>query len=187
MKKIITCLILALFCFNGFGQTEKETTDFKKNELKGNALFLILGQPEFSYERILSQDSGIGVSLSFALENDFETTFSLAPYYRLYFGKKTASGFFIEGFAMLNSLDIDDETYTSYDYPTDTYTTITEKGDTYTDFALGFGTGFKLLSKKGLVLEINAGIGRNLLNTEKNDYFGHTFVGRGGLTAGYRF
>jgi hypothetical protein len=185
MKKIL--FFISLFCVMFVHSQETKKFDFKRNELKGNALLLILGQPEFSYERILNNESGIGVSVNFALEKDFETTFSLTPYYRFYFGKKPASGFFVEGFAMLNTLDIDDETYISYDYPANTYTTITDKGATYTDFALGFGVGFKLISKRGLVLEANGGIGRNLLNSEKNDYFGHTFVGRGGITVGYRF
>ncbi len=182
-----TLFLTIMICSLVANSQETKEFDFNRNELKSNALFLILGQPEFSYERILNNESGIGVSVNFALEKDFETSFSLTPYYRFYFGKKPAAGFFVEGFAMLNTLDIDDETYTSYDYPTNTYTTITDKGDSYTDFALGFGVGFKLLSKKGLVLEANAGIGRNILNPEKNDYFGHTFVGRGGITVGYRF
>ncbi|WP_298391443.1 DUF3575 domain-containing protein [Flavobacterium sp.] len=185
MKKLFlfTFLLCTLFA------NSQETTkfEFQRNELKSNALFLILGQPEFSYERILNNESGIGVSVNFALEKDFETTFSLTPYYRFYFGKKPAAGFFVEGFAMLNTLDIDDDIYQTYDFQTNTYTTVTDKGDSYTDFALGFGVGFKLLSKRGLVLEANGGIGRNLLNSEKNDYYGHTFVGRGGITVGYRF
>ena len=185
MKKIIVILCLVTFKI-GYSQEEKQT-NFKRNELKVNALFFIIGQPDFSYERILKNDTGIGVTTSIALNNDFETAFSLTPYYRFYFGKKPAAGFFVEGFTMLNVLDIDDYSYTSYDYSTSTYTPITKKGDRYTDFALGFGLGFKILSKRGLVLEANGGLGRNLLNTEKNDNFNHTFVGRGGLTIGYRF
>lgn len=185
MKKIL-CLLVLFSSLIVYSQ-ETKTYDFKRNELKSNALFLILGQPEFTYERIVNNESGLGVSVNFALEKDFETTFSVTPFYRFYFGKKPASGFFVEGFAMLNNLDIDDETYINYDFSTNTSTTIIEKGANYTDFALGFGVGFKLISKRGLVLEANGGIGRNLLNSEKNDYFGHTFVGRGGITIGYRY
>lgn len=182
-----TLLLILLLCSVLGNSQETKKFELVKNELKSNALFLILGQPEFTYERILTNESGIGVSVNFALEKDFETTFSITPYYRFYFGKKPAAGFFVEGFAMLNTLEIDDYSYLNYDFPTDTYTTITEKGDNYADFALGFGVGFKLLSKRGLVLEANGGIGRNLLNSEKNDFYGHTFVGRGGITIGYRF
>lgn len=185
MRKI---LFFSILLFSVFSYCQEPTNDdFKKNELKGNALFFILGQPEFTYERILNAESGMGITLNFALENDFETKFSVTPFYRFYFGKKIASGFFIEGFSMLNSLDIPDETYQTYDFQNNTYTTVVEKGDQYIDFALGFGAGFKIISKRNLVLEINAGIGRNLFNAEKNDFYGHTFVGRGGLTVGYRF
>jgi hypothetical protein len=185
MKKFLL-LFFAFATIASFGQAEKQTA-FSKNEIKANALFFIIGQPEITYERILNNESSIGISTSFALEKDFETTFSVAPYYRYFFGKKPASGFFVEGFSMINSLKIDDSIYYMYVPSTNSYAEEIIKGDKYTDFALGFGLGFKLVSKKGLVLEANGGIGRNLLNPEKNDYFGHTFVGRGGITIGYRF
>ena len=65
MKKlfIVLCLTSSLF---GFSQ-EKETIDFKRNELKGNALFLVLGAGEFTYERLLNEESGVGVSLYFSI------------------------------------------------------------------------------------------------------------------------
>jgi hypothetical protein len=59
--------------------------------------------------------------------------------------------------------------------------------DSYTNFAVGFGLGGKWVSKKGFVFEIGAGMGRNLNNSTKNDYYDITFVGRGGVTFGYRF
>jgi hypothetical protein len=78
---------------SGFSQ-EKETIDFKRNELKGNALFLVLGAGEITYERLINEDSGLGVSLFFVKEEDFDTQFSLTPYYRSYFGKKNSSWIF---------------------------------------------------------------------------------------------
>lgn len=185
MKKLFVLLSLACLSF-GYSQ-EKEKPDFKQNELKGNALFLVMGFPEFTYERILNDESGVGITVGFALDKDFETKFTLSPYYRFYLGKKPAAGFFVEGFGMLNSLKIDDYTYYESDYSTGaTYYTY-KKGKSYTDVAVGFGVGSKWVTKKGFLFEISAGLGRNLINSDTNDYFDHTFVGKGGLTVGYRF
>ncbi len=180
MKKI---LVLSLLLLSVFCNAQETNSVFKRNELKGNALFLILGSPEFTYERLLNEESGLGVSINYALEKDFETRFSLTPYYRFYFGKKPAAGFFVEGFTMLNVIDIDEDDYISFDPSIPDY----DESESYTDFAIGLGLGSKWITKKNVLFELYGGIGRNLLNTEKNDYFGHTFVGRFSLTIGYRF
>ncbi len=178
MKKLFV-LICLTFSLSGFSQ-EKETTNFKRNELKGNALFLVLGAVEITYERIINEDTGLGVSLFFVSEDDFETNLSLTPYYRAYFGKKPAAGFFVEGFAMLNSYI--DHGYTTYYYDNGTTITNFVADETGTDFALGFGLGSKWIHKRGFVFEINAGIGRNLFSDNSPE-----IVGRGGITLGYRF
>ncbi|TDE46832.1 DUF3575 domain-containing protein [Flavobacterium rhamnosiphilum] len=187
MKKLFVLMCLSSFLF-GFSQ-EKETTDFKRNELKGNALFLVLGAGEFTYERLLNEESGVGVSLFFNYDDQFDTKFSLTPYYRFYFGKKPTAGFFVEGFGMLNSYT--QKTYTNTPYvPVNGgnslgLLTTTETKDNITDFALGFGLGAKWITKKGFLFEINSGIGRNLFNGNNNDDY--EIVGRGGFTVGYRF
>ena len=185
MKKIVVTALLLYFQLS-FSQ-EKTKIDFKQNELKSNALFLIIGQPEVTYERLLNEESGIGISVNFAIDKTLETTFSMTPFYRFYFGKKPAAGLFVEGFGMLNTIKVEDVTNSYFNYNTGITTTSFYKGDSYADFALGFGVGAKWISKRGVVLEINGGIGRNLLNSEKNDFYDHTFVSRGGLTVGYRF
>jgi hypothetical protein len=184
MKKIFG-LVFFFTTSMGFAQETVPTEELKKNELKGNALMLVVGLPEFTYERVLNNESGVGVSVSFALVEDIETKFTLSPYYRFYFGKKTAAGFFVEGFGMLNTIDVPDDLYYDYNYDTGTY--IPLEGDQYVDFALGFGVGAKWMTKSGFLFEISGGIGRNLFNPDKNDYYDHTFVGKGGITLGYRF
>jgi len=166
---------LYLCCLTfGYGQ---EKVDFPKNEIKGNALFLVLGAVEVTYERILNEDSGLGVSLFFINEEDFDSSFSLTPYYRAYFGKRLAAGFFVEGFSMINT----GKYYGNSNYDPNTgYYTYEDKK--FTDFALGFGLGSKWIHRKGFVFEINAGIGRNLLSNNSPEV-----VGRGGITLGYRF
>src|SRR3970282_1362359 len=176
MKKLFVLMCLASF-LSGFSQ-EKETIDFKKNELKGNVLFLVLGAGEITYERLINEDSGLGVSLFFVKEQDFDTQFSLTPYYRSYFGKKTAAGFFVEGFGMINSGNTG--SYSQYDSVNQNYYTV--EGKNFTDVALGFGLGAKWKQKRGFIFEINAGIGRNLFNSDSPEV-----VGRGGITLCYRF
>jgi hypothetical protein len=188
MKKIIFVIALVLGSFS-FAQeaTPTENTN-PKNELKINAISTLAGFPEFTYERLLNEESAFGLSLGFAADKEMETKFTLVPYYRFYFGKKYAAGFYVEGFGMLNSISIPDYQYYNYSYdPVNSYYYSTQKGEKYTDFALGFGIGSKWITKKGVIFELNAGFGRNLLNADKNDFYGHEFVGRGGLSVGYRF
>lgn len=177
MKKLFILICLTSF-YSGFSQ-EKEPTDFKRNELKGNALMLVAGAAEFTYERLLNEESSLGVSLFFSYDKNIDTNFSLTPYYRFYFGKKPAAGFFVEGFGMLNNYE-----YRYYNNSYDPNPTLNEGNAT--DFALGFGLGGKWITKRGFVFEINSGIGRNLFNsTNHNNDF--EIVGRGGITLGYRF
>ena len=178
MRKLFVVLCFSSFLF-GFSQ-EKETVDFKRNELKGNALLLVIGAGEFTYERLLDEESGVGVSLFFNYDDQFYTKFSLTPFYRFYFSKKPAAGFFVEGFGMLNSYD--SYVYNNNSY--DPYNSYNSNIETRTDFALGFGLGSKWITKKGFLFEINAGVGRNLFNSGDTD---NEIVGRGGITLGYRF
>lgn len=175
MRKIFLLLSLSLLTIN-YGQ-EKEKNDFPKNEIKGNALLLVAGAFEGTYERILKTDNGAGISLYLAITDDFETKFALTPYYRFYFGKKPAAGFFVEGFGSINSYN--DYIFTNQDSFTSYYKDISR-----TDFALGFGLGSKWVARSGFIFEINAGIGRNLFNSSDTD---HEILGRGGITLGYRF
>ena len=175
MKKLITLLCL-WSCLSSYCQ-QKEVPDFKRNELKGNALFLVLGAVEITYERLINEDSGIGATVFFVNEDDFESNFTLTPYYRAYFGKKTAAGFFVEGFSMFNT-GVASKTYY---YDNNNNISRIEK-DRYSDLALGFGLGSKWVHKRGFVFEINTGIGRNLLSKNSPE-----IVGRLGITLGYRF
>jgi hypothetical protein len=180
MKKIYLVLVLAATQL-GFSQ-EKSTPDFKRNELKINAFMLILGAPEIAYERIINEESSFGANVGFAIDDDFDAKFTFTPYYRMYFGKKPASGLFAEAFGMLNINETEIYNYIQMPDPNFGFTsTVTQ--EQYTDFALGVGLGAKWVTKNGLVLEINAGIGRNLLNSQ----YGAEIIGRGGILLGYRF
>jgi hypothetical protein len=178
MKKFILVTLFIISAVS-FAQESNQKAEFKKNEFKGNALLLVLGSFDVSYERILNEESGIGISVNVPFDRDnWDINYALTGYYRYYFGKKPASGFFGEAFGMLNNVDdyVYEESATNYTY----------KPKTITDFALGIGLGGKWVTKKGLLLEINAGVGRNLFNNQYDDR-DYELIGRAGITVGYRF
>jgi hypothetical protein len=151
-----------------------------KNELKINGLFFILGAVELDYEYLINEESGFGVDVLFAYDDsDIDINYYISPYYRQYFGKKPASGFFVEGFGMLNS--VEDFVYTPSTNGDEFFFDGNE--ETVTDFALGIGAGAKFLTKRGFVAEISLGVGRNLFNNDRD----YTIVGKGGISIGYRF
>lgn len=175
MKKYIIILV-ALFAMSTHAQeVDMEEPGGNVWEIKANGLFLVLGVAELSVERSLNSESAIGVSaaLPFTDETKDDIEYYISPYYRMYFGSGYASGFFLEGFGMLNSterefFDIGEEDQDKF----------------VTDFALGIGLGGKWVTKKGFIGELSFGIGRNLFNTDETDY---DVIGKGGITLGYRF
>ncbi len=181
MKKIATLsLLLILASTHLFAQQEKSLQQEKSNELKINAFNLIVFKAiDLSYERLIDEESSYGASLLFTLGNDeifdYIREYSVAPYYRRYFSKGYAKGFFVEGFGMLNGY----KDNFHYDSNSNSYTE-----EKYTDFALGISIGGKFVSKKGFVVDIYTGIGRNLFNSDESFI---DVVTRGGITLGYRF
>ena len=180
MKRVIVSIAI-LFSVIGFGQQEENNKPvIRQYEIKLNGLFLVLGALEVEYERLLNEESGFGASVLIGIDDDITETlnYSFTPYYRFYFSKKYAQGFFVEGFGMLNSYD-------NYEYFYNDYNgTYSEDTKTYTDFALGIGVGGKWVTNRGLMFQLNGGIGRNLFNSNDRDF---EIVGRAGLTIGYRF
>ena len=189
MKKAIILLLILSGC-NVFSQETEVIPDFKRNELKLNAFMLIVGAAEITYERLLNEESGVGISIFGAFSNTLSTKFYVSPYYRFYFGKKPAAGFFAEGFGMLNHFDDTSDTYNyiTYDSMGNPYIYQNNyQGKKIMDFALGFGIGGKWVTKRGIFFEISGGVGRNLFNSNDNDYFGNQIVGKASVAAGYRF
>ncbi|HEY9170505.1 MAG TPA: DUF3575 domain-containing protein [Lutibacter sp.] len=183
MKKIIISALLLIAGFSLFAQ-ENES---KQNELKINMSNLIgFKWFDVSYERILNEESSIGVGTLFGLDNKSEgldeyRTFSITPYYRQFFSSKYAQGFFVEAFTMIHSGTDYAYNYVYEDFPPyNSYEITTE--DKYTDLAVGISVGGKWVTKRGFVAEIYAGIGRDLLNQSDIEV-----VGRGGVSIGYRF
>ncbi len=184
MKKQCFTLLLLVMTTLTFAQKNQTPTieEPSKNEFKINVSnFIIFKYLDVGYERILNEESTIGINILTNTDSknnsdfDYYRTFSVTPYYRHFFGKKYAQGFFVEGFGMLHSRRSDGYYETSGLFIDD--------GKKITDVAFGVSTGAKFITNRGFVAEVYLGIGRNLTNTVDYD----NIVGRGGISLGWRF
>lgn len=182
MKKITLVLLLTITAISTAQEKNSFTEETqKKHEVKINGLNLIAFKwLDISYEYLINKESsfGVGALINFDNEDDFDTyrIFSLTPYYRRYFSKGYAKGFFVEGFGMLNSYKKN-----SYYLGSNNYS-----GESLTNFAVGISAGGKFVTENGFVAEIYLGLGRNLINNSTN-FYDNDIVGRGGISLGYRF
>lgn len=184
MKKLlIACLIFS--SFNMYSQQDEEPIEFNKNEIKLNMFYFLLGAVEVSYERNLNEYSSVGLSVLVNTDTDefWDLNYAITPYYRLFFGRKPAQGFFFEGFGMLNSYK--EYEYWSYYNPENGDYFYDESTSNVTAFALGVAVGGKFTLHERFVVELSGGIGRNFLN--KSDYNDLTIVPRLSINVGYRF
>tara|TARA_R110002050_G_scaffold110892_1_gene223537 strand:- start:25911 stop:26462 length:552 start_codon:yes stop_codon:yes gene_type:complete len=183
MKKFSLVIVLVFTSFSAIIAQEDAESLQGKDEIKLNVFNLIAFKfVDASYERLIDEESsfGLGVLLNAGGDDDifdYYRKLSVTPYYRRYFSKGYAKGFFVEGFGMLNS---GEEDYYIYNENTQESQ---ETNETYTDVALGISIGGKFVSRRGFVAEIYGGIGRNFFNTE----FSPEVVGRGGVSLGFRF
>ncbi|WP_452225682.1 DUF3575 domain-containing protein [Lacinutrix chionoecetis] len=187
MKKILVFPLL-FFCLFAVAQNdnkEAKATSDEKNEIKINTTNLIIFSfADVTYERLLNEESSVGLSVLFNLGNnddfdfDYYRTFSATGFYRHFFSNKYAKGFFVEGFGMLHKAKeseyIQPETTNGFGRYDDVE---------YTDFALGISAGGKFVTPRGFIAEIYLGIGRNVTGSDRDT----DFVGRGGISLGYRF
>ncbi len=136
---------------------------------------LVIRSLEFSYESYLTEDSSFGVSALFNLAKQdtpfrYNENTMITPYYRHYFTTNEQWNFFGEGFIGINSgkkESVKDSDI--YDVK-------------YTDGALGVAVGTKYISEGGLIIDVYAGVGRNLFGTDSP-----ILVPRIGLNVGWRF
>lgn len=164
-------------------QEEKSKNQIKgDHEIKINGLYLIAGVLDLTYERILNDESAVGISAAVGLDSEYYK-FSAMPYYRFYFGEKRAGGFFIEGNGAI-LVDEFDREIVLFSNDDDTIGIgIDSKSGTKTRFGLGMGVGGKFLSKNGWIGELSLGFGR-VFGVE-NELF--KVYGRFGITIGKRF
>ncbi|MDO6821362.1 DUF3575 domain-containing protein [Zobellia sp. 1_MG-2023] len=177
---IVIILLFTVFTTKAQEQNSISTSPFeKKNELKLNVLFTPLGLLDLAYERNLNRKSSLGISglYVFSQKHDEDTNFLISPFYRRYFGKKYASGFFVEGFTTVGSTD--------GKQLADINGNLTlNEGPDVIDLSLGLTLGSKWITKQGIVFEAFFGFGKTLFNTDKTD---HSQVNRFGINVGYRF
>ncbi|WP_458008595.1 DUF3575 domain-containing protein [Flavobacterium sp. PL002] len=183
MKKIFLAVTILFSFFVAKAQNKNET--ILNPYEKKNEVILDLIAPAFSgginasYERYFNKKSSLGITFIYIFDNTKEKdmNYSISPYYRRYFGKKYASGFFVEGFGMVMSID------GKKVYDTPEKLTFTENPNVI-NLSIGAGFGWKGVTKSGLTYGANLGWGKMLFNADKTD---HTQVAKISLNVGYRF
>ncbi|KQN38788.1 hypothetical protein ASE92_05040 [Pedobacter sp. Leaf41] len=156
------------------------------NEIKINLFYSILALPEITYERIIEDNMGVGLSVAIGATNEnvfgSKINYVITPHYRIYFGNKKANGFFIEGNAGIISHKEFDYTSLAYtSYPAGYDITLPERN--YTDFGLGAAAGAKFLTRNGFLGEAYLGVGR-VFGSKNQSLEAYP---RFGLTIGKRF
>ena len=190
MKYLISALFFLQFC-TGFSQEEISDTEESQNqELIRNNEFrinmfstIVFSAVDVTYERVLSQDSSTGISLLYNYREDdsenglyYNEKFAITPFYRYYFSNtKYAHGFFIEGFAMYNKQQDYNRLLIRDDF----------SDRTSNNFAVGFAAGGKFITKRGIVFDLHAGLGRNIYRSDEE--ISALLVPRFAISAGYRF
>lgn len=163
----ITLLVGSVF----FVSAQDEVELSKRSELKINGLYLLLGGLELDYEYILNEESSLGVSATYFFDDDVEFNWGITPHYRLFFGNQPALGFFVEGQVSVFGRE-------SYDYTSSVFRT-----ENVTSIGGGIAVGGKFKSKRDVVVEVYAGLGRVI----GNDVFDIEAYPRLGINIGKRF
>jgi len=179
MKK--TTLIALLFVLGWQANAQiSETPDIRKNELKVDVAYLLLGSvAKVEYEYLLNEWSSAGVSALYDFTPNSEPTFKIQVlgFYRLFFGNHPNSGFFLEG-----NLGVISGKDDSYHYDPSSGMSYTSY-DPYTTLGAGIALGWKYyIPKSSIVLDLFFGYGRMFI--DNNNIGGYP---RAGLCVGKRF
>ena len=139
------------------------------NETRLNIASSIYGVPEINYERYFTDNMGAGLAASFTLLStaDENQRYCILPYSRIYFGEKSASGFFFEANAAIIGRKRDTASYYLLETGPKYYTT--------TNIGFGAAIGVKLVAKNGIIGEVFAGGGRRF--GEDSDAGGYLRIG----------
>ncbi|XLS28049.1 hypothetical protein ACJD0Z_12665 [Flavobacteriaceae bacterium M23B6Z8] len=196
MKKYLLLVLVSISMIaNAQNKTESDETDSQKrmtefSKAKRHSLSLdvlsALVFPAFNprYEYVLNKYSGVGADLNINFDNENGSEilekFSFSPFYRQYFFSKEdfgAKGFYGEGFLKFYTYENDFTLFIG-----DAANTTTE---TYFETAFGIGIGWKWVSDSGFIIDINAGLGRNLGLADDPDE--RDFTGKFGVNFGWQF
>jgi hypothetical protein len=177
--------LLAVLFIAQISFSQDNTTDeaFGRHEIKINGLNLVLEAFEINYEHNLSTQTSLGLGMIIPFNSDkysgdfvYDFSFMANPYFRVFFGKKPAQGFFVEANGSLASLNV---YYYDFFNQNGAFWNTTRK-ETEFAFGLGIAAGGKFVLNDKFVAEIYAGLGR-YLNQESLGY------PRLGINVGYRF
>lgn len=191
MKKNICILALTILGITRtYAQTEKsDSASERRNDVLISPIELIASPLlNISYERLIAENMGIGVNGMFYFKDKkeyYDSGFSqISPFYRMYFGKKFASGFFVEGFVPITSTK---EYYTVY-YSDETSYSFKNEEEKRTTVGIGIGLGGKWVTRNNIVFEVSGGIARRF-GSDKNTYYydNDNLTAKGMLGIGYRF
>jgi len=148
----------------------------KRNELHLNVLTsLSYGFIEISYERILTNNSSVGLSAFVPVIKHDTYAYGFIPYYRFFLGKNVANGLFLEG--NLGLLARKDNLKMVYDE----YGGYSSLLNTGLNYGYGVALGAKLKSKTSFIVNLYGGVVR-LFNANGDNVFP-----RAGITVGKRF
>lgn len=169
-------------------QMEKDSIPTYTKEWNINAFNLLIFQAlDVSFEKYIDDESSFGFSalVSLAGDNRFDNsapyyyeTAALSPYYRIYFGRGSNTGFFIEAFGSLSFGEYD--SYLTNNPPA--YSSSYDPYESFTEVGLGFAIGGKFNTKKKYTLSVIAGAARNFISKD-----GPGAIPRIGITIGKRF
>jgi len=190
--KVILIALVTLFSTSLFAQkTEEnsETKPFPKHEIGIDAVELIAYKKfEVSYNYLLNGSESIGAKISIFPDNSefwdfngYQENFSFGLNYRHYFSKKYAQGFYIEGLAKYSNGKSFGQTNYNYNY---------SDYKKYDALEVGFGIGYKFVSKRNFFIDANINISRILsssIPTENSTYYLPSATSNFSLTLGKRF
>lgn len=164
----VYCVLVLFFPLQAVSQNmnNDKMAQPKKNEMRVNLFSGLLGLPELNYERLLNDNSGLGLAINVAAENKelMATRALVLPYYRMYFGKKYASGFFIEG-----NMGLSFEQQPEYNFGIWPPPPVQYKSGVY--YGLGSAIGVKLENRNRLIGEVFLGGGRLFGDSYYGGYF----------------
>lgn len=186
MKRFLLLTLLMSFTLSINAQETSDVSEVstqRMNDIMISPFPTIAGtHVSVSYERLLNADSGVGLDAFVSIQNS-EGASQFSPYYRMYFGKKYAAGFFVEGFLPITTNKYKVDHYEVYPHDHVMYNS---EEKTLTTFGFGVGLGGKWYTKKNIIFEASFGIARRFGNNEESyDY--SPITGKGMLGIGYRF
>ncbi|MDB9726719.1 hypothetical protein OAA81_03485 [Flavobacteriaceae bacterium] len=175
MKKVLIILILVSFRLSG---QQNDPSKIIKSELNINLFSLLVFEGfELTYEKYIDNQSSYGISGFINLKgknrfNDdspfYYESYSITPFYRLYFGKNNRTGPFLEGFSGFSSGNYEDYEDIWYDYDLYGSEAVIKS---YNTANIGISLGSKWNIKDKILFSTILGIGRSIGSANSPEFF----------------